>query len=91
MTDAVEKRLVRLEELVAHQSTTIEDLSRQLADQWKLTERLRHEFKPVDQPLSGRGGSRHRLPAAAKAAALVGWPDPRTAIPFKCFQSPARP
>ena len=47
MTDAVEKRLVRLEELVAHQSTTIEDLSRQLADQWKLTERLRHEFSKL--------------------------------------------
>ncbi|AKI02783.1 hypothetical protein IMCC20628_04106 [Hoeflea sp. IMCC20628] len=44
MTDAVELRLVKLEELVAHQSTAIEDLSRQLADQWKLTERLRGEY-----------------------------------------------
>ncbi len=44
MTDAVEQRLVKLEELVAHQSTAIEDLSRQLADQWKLTERLRNEY-----------------------------------------------
>ena len=44
MSDAVEHRLVKLEELVAHQSTAIEDLSRQLADQWKLNERLRQEF-----------------------------------------------
>lgn len=44
MTDAVEQRLVRLEELIAHQSTAIEDLSRQLADQWKVSERLRREY-----------------------------------------------
>ncbi|MCY0092937.1 SlyX family protein [Hoeflea ulvae] len=44
MTDPVELRLVKLEELVAHQSTAIEDLSRQLADQWKLTQRLRDEY-----------------------------------------------
>ena len=39
-----EARLVRLEELVAHQQTAIEDLSRQLADQWKVSERLRNEY-----------------------------------------------
>lgn len=47
MTDPVELRLVKLEELVAHQSTAIEDLSRQLADQWKQTERLRHEYSQL--------------------------------------------
>jgi len=40
----VEDRLVRLEEMAAHQSATIEELSRQLADQWRLSERLRADL-----------------------------------------------
>ncbi|WP_322987774.1 MULTISPECIES: SlyX family protein [unclassified Hoeflea] len=39
-----EARLVRLEELVAHQQAAIEDLSRQLSDSWKAGERLRSEM-----------------------------------------------
>ncbi|MCY0149178.1 SlyX family protein [Hoeflea sp. G2-23] len=39
-----EARLVRLEELVAHQQAAIEDLSRQLSDSWKADERLRAEL-----------------------------------------------
>jgi len=39
-----EARLVRLEELVAHQQAAIEDLSRQLTDSWKQSEKLRNEL-----------------------------------------------
>lgn len=39
-----EARLVRLEELVAHQQAAIEDLSRQLTDSWRETEKLRSEL-----------------------------------------------
>lgn len=40
----VEPRLVRLEELVAHQQAAIEDLSRQLTEGWKENEKLRREL-----------------------------------------------
>ena len=40
----MEARLVRLEELAAHQQAAIEDLSRQLTDSWKQTEKLRLEL-----------------------------------------------
>lgn len=44
MTEDTEERLVRLEELVAHQQTAIEDLSRQLTESWKASEKLRREL-----------------------------------------------
>ncbi len=40
MTDR-EERLLRLEETVAHQSRVIEELSDQLAEQWKVAEQTR--------------------------------------------------
>ncbi len=40
----VEPRLVRLEEMVAHQQTAIEDLSRQLTESWKEAEKMRREL-----------------------------------------------
>ncbi|RWX76602.1 hypothetical protein EPK99_13010 [Neorhizobium lilium] len=36
-----EARLVRIEELAAHQAKVIEELSDQLAEQWKLLEQTR--------------------------------------------------
>ena len=44
-----ETRLVRLEELVAHQQAAIEDLSRQLTENWKQTEKLRSELGRLTQ------------------------------------------
>jgi SlyX protein len=44
MTPEEESRLVRLEELAAHQQAAIEDLSRQLTDAWKDREKLRREL-----------------------------------------------
>ena len=37
----VEERITRLEETVAHQLKTIEELSDQLAEQWKVVEQTR--------------------------------------------------
>jgi SlyX protein len=37
-------RIVRLEETVAHQAKTIEELSDQLAEQWKLVEQMRSKL-----------------------------------------------
>ncbi|MDF1610381.1 SlyX family protein [Hoeflea sp. YIM 152468] len=39
-----EARMVRLEELVAHQQAAIEELSRQLTESWKQSEKLRAEL-----------------------------------------------
>lgn len=44
MNQQDEARLVRLEELVAHQQATIEELSRQLTESWKQSEKLRGEL-----------------------------------------------
>jgi len=39
-----EARMVRLEELVAHLQAAIEELSRQLTESWKQSEKLRSEL-----------------------------------------------
>ncbi|TDH37906.1 hypothetical protein E2A64_01850 [Pseudohoeflea suaedae] len=44
MSTLSEERLVRLEELTAHQAETIEDLSGQVARQWALIERLKRQL-----------------------------------------------
>lgn len=41
MSSDTESRLVGLEETVAHQARMLEDLSAELADQWKLLEQMR--------------------------------------------------
>ncbi|WP_331372858.1 SlyX family protein [Sinorhizobium chiapasense] len=40
MSDA-DNRITRLEEMLAHQAKTIEELSDQLAEQWKVVEQTR--------------------------------------------------
>ncbi len=47
MNTASEDRLVRLEELTAHQAETIEDLSAQVARQWALIERLQRQIEDM--------------------------------------------
>lgn len=47
MTGTDNDRIVRLEETIAHQQATIEDLSRQLTEHWKLIERLRLEMRQL--------------------------------------------
>ncbi|MCZ7446581.1 SlyX family protein [Agrobacterium rhizogenes] len=41
MTSETEKRIIVLEETIAHQAKTIEELSDQLTEQWKVVEQTR--------------------------------------------------
>ncbi|CUX35449.1 Protein SlyX homolog [Agrobacterium deltaense Zutra 3/1] len=41
MTSETEKRIIALEEMAAHQAKVIEELSDQLAEQWKVVEQTR--------------------------------------------------
>lgn len=61
-----EARLVRLEELTAHQQAAIEDLSRQLADSWRLVERLRGELDRLTDRLQDMEDSASGAPANQK-------------------------
>jgi SlyX protein len=47
--DRPEDRLIKLEELTAYQSETIEDLSEQVARQWALIERLRRQLDDMTE------------------------------------------
>ncbi|WP_412064131.1 SlyX family protein [Rhizobium sp. SYY.PMSO] len=39
-----QNRIIKLEEMVAHQAKTIEELSDQLAEQWKVVEQTRQKL-----------------------------------------------
>jgi SlyX protein len=44
-----EERITQLEELAAHQTKTIEELSDQLAEQWRLIEQLRSRLDALTE------------------------------------------
>lgn len=44
-----EDRIVKLEELVAHQAQQIEDLSGELAKQWKIIDRLTRQLNQLSE------------------------------------------
>ena len=46
-------RLTALEELTAHQAKTIDELSDQVADQWKTIERLRRALERLGEQVTG--------------------------------------
>ncbi len=54
-------RLTALEELTAHQSKTIDELSEQLTEQWQLIERLKRALERLGERLetieAGGGGA----------------------------------
>lgn len=47
--EALDARIVALEETVAHQSLTIEELSGELAAQWKLMEQMRNKLEKLTE------------------------------------------
>ena len=46
---ADDERIVTLEEIVAHQAKTIEELSDQLAEQWKVVEQTRAKLERLTE------------------------------------------
>ncbi|MBD8555356.1 SlyX family protein [Rhizobium sp. CFBP 8762] len=52
MASQDEYRIIRLEETIAHQSGVIEELSDQLAEQWKVVERMRTKLDMLAERFS---------------------------------------
>ena len=52
MSDS-EDRLIALEEMAAHQAKTIDELSDQLTQQWKLVEQMKRTIERLSERLLG--------------------------------------
>lgn len=52
MADTQEQRLVALEERLAHQDQTIEDLSTMIASQWREIDRLKRQLAMIDDQIA---------------------------------------
>lgn len=48
-----EERITALEEMVAHQAKTIEELSDQLSEQWKVVDRMKRALEILGERLVG--------------------------------------
>lgn len=48
-----EDRIVALEEMVAHQAKTIDELSDQLSEQWKVVDRMKRVLELLGERLVG--------------------------------------
>jgi len=48
-----EDRIVALEEMVAHQAKTIDELSDQLSEQWKVVDRMKRALELLGERLVG--------------------------------------
>lgn len=49
MSSDTESRMIRLEETVAHQARMLEELSAELAGQWKLIEQMRTKLERLTE------------------------------------------
>lgn len=58
-----EERIARLEEHVAHQAHTIEELSDQLSEQWKQVSNLQNKYEQLVQRLLAFEEQSHDAPA----------------------------
>lgn len=61
-----EDRIMRLEETVAHQTRVIEELSDQLAEQWKLVEQTRAKLDRLTERFLSVEGQILEAPAITK-------------------------
>ncbi|WP_420407610.1 SlyX family protein [Hoeflea sp.] len=66
MNPEEESRLVRLEELIAHQQATIDDLSRQLTEAWKEREKLRRDLSRLSDRFDELEDTAEAPPASQK-------------------------
>ncbi|MGA9659643.1 MAG: SlyX family protein [Asticcacaulis sp.] len=48
-----EDRITALEEMVAHQAKTLDELSEQLTEQWKVIDRMKRSMERMGEQLDG--------------------------------------
>lgn len=62
-TSDFDDRIAALEEHIAHQAKTIDELSEQLAEQWKIVEKLQHkQEKLIERFLALEASSAEAIP-----------------------------
>jgi SlyX protein len=61
-----QSRITKLEEIVAHQTKTIEELSDQLAEQWKVVEQTRQKLDRLTERFLTLEGQSLEAPAITR-------------------------